>query len=70
MSVLETSETAIVSHWINGNAVAATSGRKGAVHNPATGEYSVHCPRPGYPPPPPDWKLKPEYDGLLPEHRT
>jgi predicted pyridoxine 5'-phosphate oxidase superfamily flavin-nucleotide-binding protein len=40
------------------------------LHNPATGEYSAHCPRPGYQPPPPDWKLKPEYDGLLPEHRT
>jgi malonate-semialdehyde dehydrogenase (acetylating)/methylmalonate-semialdehyde dehydrogenase len=29
---------AAVSHWINGKADAATSGRKGAVTNPATGE--------------------------------
>lgn len=36
------------------------------LHNPVTGEYSAHCPRPGYRPPDPAWKLKPEYDGLLP----
>src|SRR5580698_3923887 len=38
MSVVETFTPAAVSHWINGKADAATSGRKGAVHNPATGE--------------------------------
>jgi predicted pyridoxine 5'-phosphate oxidase superfamily flavin-nucleotide-binding protein len=36
------------------------------LHDPRTGEHSRHCPRPGYRPPDPDWKLKPEYDGLLP----
>ena len=36
------------------------------LHDPATGTYSAHCPRPGYQPPDPAWKLKPEYDGLLP----
>jgi malonate-semialdehyde dehydrogenase (acetylating) / methylmalonate-semialdehyde dehydrogenase len=38
MSVLETSSTAIVSHWINGKAEPATSDRHGVVNNPATGE--------------------------------
>src|SRR5580704_17503921 len=38
MSLIETLTPAAVSHWINGKADAATSGRKGAVHNPATGE--------------------------------
>jgi malonate-semialdehyde dehydrogenase (acetylating)/methylmalonate-semialdehyde dehydrogenase len=38
MSILETLAPATVSHWINGHAYAATSGRKGAVNNPATGE--------------------------------
>jgi malonate-semialdehyde dehydrogenase (acetylating)/methylmalonate-semialdehyde dehydrogenase len=37
MSAIETL-TPTVSHWINGKADAATSGRKGAVYNPATGE--------------------------------
>ena len=36
------------------------------LHDPVTGEFSEHCPRPGYRPPAPDWKLKPEYEGLLP----
>jgi uncharacterized protein len=35
------------------------------LHDPVTGEYSAHCPRPDYRPPDPAWKLKPEYDGLL-----
>ena len=38
MSAIETLTPAAVSHWINGQADAATSGRKGAVNNPATGE--------------------------------
>jgi malonate-semialdehyde dehydrogenase (acetylating)/methylmalonate-semialdehyde dehydrogenase len=38
MSVTETLTPAAVSHWINGKSEAATSGRKGAVNNPATGE--------------------------------
>jgi malonate-semialdehyde dehydrogenase (acetylating)/methylmalonate-semialdehyde dehydrogenase len=38
MSILETLTPATVSHWINGQAYAATSGRKGAMANPATGE--------------------------------
>src|ERR1700723_2023146 len=38
MSVLETSATSIVSHWINGKGEPATSGRHGVVNNPATGE--------------------------------
>jgi malonate-semialdehyde dehydrogenase (acetylating)/methylmalonate-semialdehyde dehydrogenase len=38
MSVLETLNPTAVSLWINGSAEAATSGRKGAVTNPATGE--------------------------------
>jgi predicted pyridoxine 5'-phosphate oxidase superfamily flavin-nucleotide-binding protein len=36
------------------------------LHDPKTGAHSVHCPRPDYVPPDPDWKKKPEYDGLLP----
>ncbi|MEU8510902.1 pyridoxamine 5'-phosphate oxidase family protein [Kitasatospora sp. NPDC048722] len=39
------------------------------LHDPVTGEHSTHCPRPGHRPPDPDWKLKPEYDGLLPAPR-
>lgn len=38
------------------------------LHDRRTGEHSVHCPRPGYRPPDPSWKLKPEYEGLLPVH--
>jgi malonate-semialdehyde dehydrogenase (acetylating)/methylmalonate-semialdehyde dehydrogenase len=38
MSVLETSAPFAVSHWINGKSDAGSSGRKGAVTNPATGE--------------------------------
>ena len=38
MSATETSIPVEVSHWINGKAEAATSGRKGVVTNPATGE--------------------------------
>jgi predicted pyridoxine 5'-phosphate oxidase superfamily flavin-nucleotide-binding protein len=40
------------------------------LHDRASGEYSEHCPRPGYEPPVPAWKQKPEYDGLLPAGRT
>jgi len=36
------------------------------LHDPASGAHSVHCPRPGYRPPQPAWKGKPEYEGLLP----
>ncbi|MGO9338265.1 MAG: CoA-acylating methylmalonate-semialdehyde dehydrogenase [Terracidiphilus sp.] len=38
MGILETLAPATVSHWIDGKAYPATSGRKGAVANPATGE--------------------------------
>jgi malonate-semialdehyde dehydrogenase (acetylating)/methylmalonate-semialdehyde dehydrogenase len=38
MSAVHTSTTTTVSHWINGKPVAATSGRTGALTNPATGE--------------------------------
>ena len=38
MSSLEVATPATVSHWINGKPEPATSGRKGAVMNPATGE--------------------------------
>ncbi len=38
MSATETSIPVEVSHWINGKAEAASSGRKGVVTNPATGE--------------------------------
>jgi malonate-semialdehyde dehydrogenase (acetylating)/methylmalonate-semialdehyde dehydrogenase len=38
MSVLETLTPTVISHWINGQSHAATSGRKGAISNPATGE--------------------------------
>lgn len=40
------------------------------LHERETGRHSAHCPRPGYRPPDPDWKLKPEYDGLLPNPPT
>jgi predicted pyridoxine 5'-phosphate oxidase superfamily flavin-nucleotide-binding protein len=36
------------------------------LHDRATGQYSKYCPTPGYRPPEPQWKLKPEYEGLLP----
>jgi len=38
MGAIETLTPAAISHWINGRAETATSGRKGAVTNPATGE--------------------------------
>jgi malonate-semialdehyde dehydrogenase (acetylating)/methylmalonate-semialdehyde dehydrogenase len=38
MSAIETSAPAAVTHWIDGKLVPATSGRVGAVTNPATGE--------------------------------
>jgi len=38
MSVLETLTPTAVSHWIDGKPVTATSGRVGAVTNPATGD--------------------------------
>jgi malonate-semialdehyde dehydrogenase (acetylating)/methylmalonate-semialdehyde dehydrogenase len=38
MSAIETLTPAAVTHWIDGKAVAATSGRTGVVTNPATGE--------------------------------
>jgi len=38
MGAIETLVPVAVSHWINGKSEAATSGRKGAVYNPATGE--------------------------------
>ncbi|MCX0241726.1 pyridoxamine 5'-phosphate oxidase family protein [Streptomyces drozdowiczii] len=36
------------------------------LHDRATGAHSAHCPRPGHLPPEPEWKKKPEYEGLLP----
>lgn len=38
MSTIETMAVATVHNWIGGKLEAATSGRKGMVHNPATGE--------------------------------
>jgi len=38
MSAIATASPAQVSHWINGKPHAATSGRKGIVSNPATGD--------------------------------
>jgi malonate-semialdehyde dehydrogenase (acetylating)/methylmalonate-semialdehyde dehydrogenase len=38
MSTVEVLTPAAISHWINGKWEAATSGRKGAVTNPATGD--------------------------------
>ncbi len=38
MATVETSSPAAVSHWIDGKPQPATSGRSGAVMNPATGE--------------------------------
>ena len=38
MATVETFTTTTVSHWIDGKPFAATSGRLGAVMNPATGE--------------------------------
>jgi predicted pyridoxine 5'-phosphate oxidase superfamily flavin-nucleotide-binding protein len=40
------------------------------LHDRVAGGYSEHCPRPGYRPPDPAWKLKPEYDGLLPDSKS
>ena len=39
MSTVEVLTPAAISHWINGKWEAATSGRKGAVTNPATGDF-------------------------------
>jgi len=41
MSVIETVSPAAVSHWIDGKSEPATSGRKGAINNPATGEVTA-----------------------------
>jgi malonate-semialdehyde dehydrogenase (acetylating)/methylmalonate-semialdehyde dehydrogenase len=38
MSTTETLAVTTVHNWIGGKPEAATSGRKGMVHNPATGE--------------------------------
>jgi malonate-semialdehyde dehydrogenase (acetylating)/methylmalonate-semialdehyde dehydrogenase len=38
MSAIDTLKVSAVSHWIDGKPFAATSGRRGAVTNPATGE--------------------------------
>src|SRR5579862_9118108 len=38
MATAETLTTTSVSHWIDGELVASTSGRSGVVTNPATGE--------------------------------
>jgi len=38
MATLQTPTPTAVSHWISGKLDAATSGRKGSVHNPATGD--------------------------------
>ena len=38
----ETPSTGRVSHWINGRAVAGTSGRQGPVYDPATGAVTKH----------------------------
>ncbi|MGI5170141.1 pyridoxamine 5'-phosphate oxidase family protein [Spirillospora sp. CA-253888] len=35
------------------------------LHDPVTGGHSRHCPRPGHVPPDPEWKRKPEYDGIV-----
>jgi hypothetical protein len=35
------------------------------LHDRTTGEHSTYCPRPDYLPPDPEWKLKPEYDGIV-----
>jgi uncharacterized protein len=35
------------------------------LHDRSTGEHSADCPRAEYVPPDPDWKLKPEYDGIV-----
>jgi len=37
---LETGEITQIGHWINGAAVAGTSGRSGPVFNPATGRQT------------------------------
>ncbi len=35
------------------------------LHDRSTGERSADCPRTEYVPPDPDWKLKPEYEGIV-----
>jgi malonate-semialdehyde dehydrogenase (acetylating)/methylmalonate-semialdehyde dehydrogenase len=40
MSAAVTTELKLVSHWIGGESVQGTSGRRGPVYNPATGEQS------------------------------
>src|SRR5215831_6806552 len=40
MSAAVTTETKLISHWIGGESVEGTSGRRGPVYNPATGEQS------------------------------
>jgi malonate-semialdehyde dehydrogenase (acetylating) / methylmalonate-semialdehyde dehydrogenase len=40
MSAAVTTELKLINHWIGGQAVAADSGRKGPVYNPATGEQT------------------------------
>jgi malonate-semialdehyde dehydrogenase (acetylating)/methylmalonate-semialdehyde dehydrogenase len=42
MSATETFTPTTVSHWINGKPDAATSGRRSAVTNPATGDILAH----------------------------
>lgn len=40
------------------------------IHHYTTDQYSEHCPRPNYQPPDPEWKLKPEYDGIARRNST
>ncbi len=40
MSAAVTTELKLISHWIGGESVRGTSGRRGPVYNPATGEQS------------------------------
>ena len=40
MSAAVTTELKLIDHWIGGQAIAAGSGRKGPVYNPATGEQT------------------------------
>ncbi|EST28451.1 pyridoxamine 5'-phosphate oxidase family protein [Streptomyces roseochromogenus] len=40
------------------------------LHDRSTGERSADCPRTDYIPPDPDWKLKPEYDGIVSRRET
>jgi uncharacterized protein len=39
------------------------------LHDRVNGTHSAHCPRPGYTPPEPEWRLKPEYDPIVRDHR-